>query len=62
MLELCLHELEMRSQVSPSRQLGWVQLEGRGGGDRGEGRGKERKVLLPSALTQGNLIRDVFSP
>ena len=39
MLELCLHELDMRSQVSPSRQLGWVQLEGRGGGEGGEGRG-----------------------
>ena len=47
MLELCLHELEMRSQVSPSRQLGWVQLEGRGGGGEGregiEERGGERR-------------------
>ena len=41
MLELCLHELEMRSQVSPSRQLGWVQLEGRGEGI--EERGGERR-------------------
>ena len=43
MLELCLHELDMRNQVSPSRQLGWVQLEGRGGGEGGRGGGEGRE-------------------